>query len=1780
MSLNRKQWLVNTLAFVLVCVGFLLISGSASADAYDHKMTFTPSTQSGDPEEQLQYTITIENTGDNDDTYDMSVTNSTIPTGYTAFIIPTELSVEEDETGTATLFVKIANRTTNTAEGGDTAQISFKSKSQNADSGGKTKTQTASLTVNNVYGTTLVPSTGEKTVDPNENVKFMVSVQNTGGNTEDSVTISFSANGVDQWDITPQPSTLTLDIDETAYFNLSVTPDIEAVAGLKSISIISTSEDGETVSSTSVTVKVNQLPALQVDKVGSSSKDVEAGKRVYYSFDVTNKGNAVDTFNLAVDTSSLPDGWDASLDQDKISNLGVDENITLTDVLVVKAPDDAAADVETSIIVTISSDYNASINSTYTSRTTVLQNYEPKLAIVGSDTMSAKPEEQVNFTIKITNDGNGEDDISLSLIGGNSSWGQLGDSAFTLQAGTNDTTTLRVTPPKDTEAKNGYILIVRATSEDGSTTNSRNTFINVEQIFEVSVQVSGDSSKKGDPGDELTYSIVVKNKGNGDDTISLTLEGEKADWGSIVDEVELESGDTTTINLTVNIDDDAVVGDNDIIVRGTSEDNPSANDTGTVKVSVNKQFKIDVVVSSKSGDPGTTITYPVRFQNEGTGVDTFSVTIDDYPSGWSVDPVSFQVEDVPAGGEETVNLSVTIPSGEDNKAFTINLTASSDEAKSETPPKYVNTTVSIITIVNQEYWIEFAASDTAFDATVGIPVSVDFDVINKGSGDDVVSLSVEAPDGWSSVTFNTNYVSVAEDEDKTDDEDSFETATLSITVPEDTEDKPYDVVVTGVSDCATCANGTKSVATLTFSVDVQLSRGVEITADVTEVEKIPGETASYTFTVKNTGDGSDTIVLTVLDDNLDWATLSNESVSLPKEGTALVTVSVSLPEYDLENLTSQQRTALQATDYDIRVKATSESKPSESALESFTTEIGQTFGAKIEVIGDERITSYPSTETDAQERTEKFTFKLINTGNKQDTIDENIITTTYPDEWTVGLFQSSTCSSSFTGSIGAGQSKYLYLCATPDQDSDVGNYTILTEFSPNSGTEPAETVSVVLEVASPRRELSATAIDLIQEINPEYDGSVSQNSVKFKVKLDNTGSNIDKFIPEIESTLEDDWAVTFWQDSSKTQTWPASGVDIEDGELDDLWVFVEVNDEADEGNETIEISIRNEEDDPKARAEITLTVVVQRPEITISAQNIQLEIEGEIGNASSVKEEDTVVIVVDVENIGNADADDVRVEIFYYPKKSPTTQEEIDDLLISGFVFDEDKNTYIYVLYDKETSIKVENKKSTVYSDDWIIKGGEWYVEVRADYDEDDSNGKILEPNENNNDARYSDILRVKPDLSIDSMRVDSKYAGSQTPNIDQTVTFTVSISNSGAADVSDARLYITADTDAESSVRLKERSNKEYVTFDIDSGESSEVKFRWKAEGEIWTSFKAEINPVCDDYSIDSFTCLGEGDGFAAETDRMFDELGRYANNEYPRTGVFEQSGAEVVFEILPDFRIKKVSMDPKNPEVGEDVTITVTIENKGNADWPVFGAGQVIVIFEDGVGAAQNEAVGDSINKDDTAEVEFTWKVPDEDKEFLTLTFTIDAKNTDQSDMLQCDTCDPSVTDGKDNDEYTEEFTLVLSAVLGEIEFINTLTERELVRGVPLWMPVVGLGALIALAVPVAVLRRRGGGKKKSKKSDDDEVAEEEVEEEQEAAPPSKIGVAIVSTLDGKTANVKVPSNMPVNKLLQNCVGKFPLPHANFAVMLNGVAVDINATLEGAGLTDGCQVDLVPLE
>ena len=288
------------------------------------------------------------------------------------------------------------------------------------------------------------------------------------------------------------------------------------------------------------------------------------------------------------------------------------------------------------------------------------------------------------------------------------------------------------------------------------------------------------------------------------------------------------------------------------------------------------------------------------------------------------------------------------------------------------------------------------------------------------------------------VDFSNPFINVAEN--------SQEEVTLTITVPESTSKGDYELVVRGVSDCDGCENGTKSTDSITLTVKVDLSRGVQVSTDVTEIEKLPGSTASFTIDVKNTGDGSDNLIISILDDDLGWASANTTSLTLDKDQTGSVTVNITLPVYDLESLSNQERNALQANSYSVTVKVKSGGDLSVSDTASLQVDIGQIYGATVEIVGTSAITSYPSTETQASERTEKFTSSLQTQVMVKTSVSVETIATTYPDDWNVELFQNPSCSSSFSGSIGAGQSKYLYLCVEPDQDSDIGNYSVSRNF--------------------------------------------------------------------------------------------------------------------------------------------------------------------------------------------------------------------------------------------------------------------------------------------------------------------------------------------------------------------------------------------------------------------------------------------------------------------------------------------------------------------------------------------------------------------------------------------------------------------------------------------------------------------------------------------------------------------------------------------------------------
>ena len=81
-----------------------------------------------------------------------------------------------------------------------------------------------------------------------------------------------------------------------------------------------------------------------------------------------------------------------------------------------------------------------------------------------------------------------------------------------------------------------------------------------------------------------------------------------------------------------------------------------------------------------------------------------------------------------------------------------------------------------------------------------------------------------------------------------------------------------------------------------------------------------------------------------------WALANTTSLTLDKDQTGSVTVNVTLPEYVLDNLTNQERNALQANSYSITVKVKSGGDLSVSDTASLQVDIGQIFGAKVAIL--------------------------------------------------------------------------------------------------------------------------------------------------------------------------------------------------------------------------------------------------------------------------------------------------------------------------------------------------------------------------------------------------------------------------------------------------------------------------------------------------------------------------------------------------------------------------------------------------------------------------------------------------------------------------------------------------------------------------------------------------------------------------------------------------------------------------------------------------------------
>ena len=197
--------------------------------------------------------------------------------------------------------------------------------------------------------------------------------------------------------------------------------------------------------------------------------------------------------------------------------------------------------------------------------------------------------------------------------------------------------------------------------------------------YKVSVSISP-NSRSGSPGDDVTFTVTVKNEGVLDDSYSLTVT-DTAGWSPSISPstLTLDAGASGTTTVTVTIPSGAADGATDsITVTATSQavSTVSASDTCTARAAAGVgEVEVTISPTSKDGKPGEDVTYSVTVTNAGTLDDSYSLTVTD-TAGWSpsISPSTLTLD---AGASGTATVTVAIPSGAAvGDSTTITVTAS------------------------------------------------------------------------------------------------------------------------------------------------------------------------------------------------------------------------------------------------------------------------------------------------------------------------------------------------------------------------------------------------------------------------------------------------------------------------------------------------------------------------------------------------------------------------------------------------------------------------------------------------------------------------------------------------------------------------------------------------------------------------------------------------------------------------------------------------------------------------------------------------------------------------------------------------------------------------------------------------------------------------------------------------------------------------------------------------------------------------------------------------
>ncbi len=606
------------------------------------------------------------------------------------------------------------------------------------------------------------------------------------------------------------------------------------------------------------TQTVNAVPtyAMHLDPVTSSESEL-TGTPIQHTITVYNDGNYVDDFTL----SYSGDGT-ASYSTPNPVTIASGDNQPI--VITMSGLNDGAntGTFSATSVGDTDEDADASLVSFVETTGVTLAETETISPVVGP------LDQDIVHTITITNTGNIADTFDLAVDAGDT--GVFGTNPVALDAGDSTTFTFTHEFIPDSIADYSKTATLRATSQTvGATTT---TLAGVESQFknyDAAVTPDGGNPTVVLLGNNIVLDYTIENTGGLTDTFTLSTTEGTLNPTSFTD---LASGATDTFTLTIS---SPAHGNHNPTIEVTSAGASGVVETVTPSVDV---VTVGVTLTPDSTTQtvrqGNDMTFTITVDNDGLDEDTYDLSVT--PGAGDPTPViqplggGAPITQITVAGEDSEQFEIYYSAATAEGDYTVDVTAESTLDPSVTPASDSTTLTSHFDTYG------FTLTQTSADPMnirFGQNAVHTFELTNDGSETDTFDITTTGG------TLSTASLTLAPG--------ATNTFTLTYTAPTAGLNQQDDVTVTsqGSQTYTPIETDTITVTTNVKTYEVQAKKQ-GTTKTLSEKVKVAGGNEVHTFTVTNNGNDEDTFDIVLTGDG----TLSDATLTIALGDTDTFTV--------------------------------------------------------------------------------------------------------------------------------------------------------------------------------------------------------------------------------------------------------------------------------------------------------------------------------------------------------------------------------------------------------------------------------------------------------------------------------------------------------------------------------------------------------------------------------------------------------------------------------------------------------------------------------------------------------------------------------------------------------------------------------------------------------------------------------------------------------------------------------------------------------------------------